>query len=288
MTIAVTGHTGFIGQYLVSALKNEGISIIGLARSNGIDITRPNAFDGIGHFDVLIHLAGQSFVPLSFKTPALFYNDNFIGTLHCLEACREKNAKIIFLSSYVYGQPQHLPISETHPISPTNPYMSSKYLSEQLCQSYYRDFNVPVCIIRPFNVYGKGQGDHFLIPTIVNQLPTGQVKLQDPTPRRDFIHVMDLVDAIIKLIDFKSHHSIYNIGSGVSTSIGDIIAVLKSNLFIGEKQVFFSNEKRANEVNETRADISKAWEDIKWQPKRIFEDELVEIASDTMINKHSV
>jgi nucleoside-diphosphate-sugar epimerase len=278
--IIVTGHTGFIGKYLLPVLETRGHEVTGLSRSVGKDVILQESFDDLGDFDVMIHMAAQSFVPFSYQEPRRFFHENFTGTLNCLEACRNRGAKMIFLSSYIYGQPQTLPISEDHPIQPNNPYMESKYLGERLCAAYQRDFAVPVCIIRPFNAYGIGQGPNFLIPTIVNQLPSGAIRLKDSRPKRDFVHVMDLVEAIAALVDFTSPYCIYNIGSGTSTSIGAIIDILKRHKLIDEGNVFFSNEQRTAEVLETRADITRSWNDFGWKPNRDFETELVAIAKE--------
>jgi UDP-glucose 4-epimerase len=286
--IVVTGHTGFVGKHLLRDLEEHGWEVIGLSRSGGKDVTQKSSFEDLGRFDVLIHLAAQSFVPSSFREPERFYYDNFIGTLNCLEACRSVNARMIFLSSYVYGQPQFLPITEAHPVVPSNPYMQSKHLGEQLCEAYHRDFKVPVCIIRPFNIYGKGQEGHFLIPTIINQIPTGEIRLKDPRPKRDFVHVEDLCQAIIRLLNADNDFSIYNIGSGESVSIGEIIDILKSNFLIDAGKVFFSHEERTNEVLETRADISKACKDLGWKPTRNFAEELVKIATEKRKSKPTI
>jgi nucleoside-diphosphate-sugar epimerase len=277
--IIVTGHTGFVGSYLLPILKAQGHDVKGVSRSEGADVLDARVFEAMGQFDIMIHLAALSFVPLSFKEPGRFYYENITATLNCLEACRTGNAKMIFISSYIYGHPVTLPIGEDHPVQCTNPYMESKYLGEQLCRAYHRDFKVPVCIIRPFNLYGEGQGDHFLIPTIINQIPSGEIRLQDPRPKRDFVHVADLAAAIVQAMRFKKEYSVYNIGSGESTSIGDIIEVLKEHSLIEPEKVFFSNEQRANEVLETRADIIRAMEDLDWKTTRNFSEELVAIAS---------
>lgn len=287
MRIVVTGHKGFVGSYISPLLKEQGHELIGLSRSEGKDILDAETFERIGGFDVLIHLAAQSFVPLSFKEPRKFYYENHAATLNCLEACRQQAAKMIFLSSYIYGQPLALPINEDHPIQPTNPYMESKYLGERLCQGYHRDFAVPLCIIRPFNIYGKGQGSNFLIPTIINQIPTGEIHLQDPRPKRDFVHVADLAQAIVLAMQFRRDHSIYNIGSGHSTAIGEIISILKKHSFVEEGKVFFSETQRTNEVLETKADISKAKEELNWRPTRNFAEELVSIAAEKVNQKQT-
>jgi nucleoside-diphosphate-sugar epimerase len=283
--IVVTGNTGFVGRYLVPVLETQGHEVTGLSRSGGKDVLHQSSLEGLGKFDVLIHLAALSFVPQSFIEPHKFYYENLTATLNCLEACRNNGSKMIFLSSYVYGQPKYLPIGEDHPVHPANPYMQSKYLGEQLCQAYSRDFKVPVNVIRPFNVYGRGQGNDFLIPSIINQLPSGEIRLKDPRPKRDFVHVEDLVNAISLLLNFTSYYSVYNIGSGKSISIGDIIDILKTSSLIAEEKVFFSNEQRPSEVLETCADISKALNDIGWTPRKDFRQELVAIAAEKIKNR---
>jgi nucleoside-diphosphate-sugar epimerase len=282
LKIIITGHNGFIGTRLVKQLIDQGHEVHGLSRTDGNDITNRETFSRLGHFDTLIHLAAQSFVPLSFKEPYLFYHDNYLGTLNCLEACRLNDAKMIFLSSYVYGQPVSLPVSEDHPIQPSNPYMSSKHLCEQLCLAYLRDFTLRLSIVRPFNVYGEGQSDNFLIPTIINQLPKGEIRLQDPRPKRDFIHVDDLADAIVKMVRTDKGGGIYNIGSGESVSIGEIIDILEKEGLISRDKVFFSNEQRQNEVLETKADISKARSELEWEPRKNFHEQIISIAKNKL------
>lgn len=278
MRIVVTGHTGFIGKYLTLLLQEKGHDVIGWSRSVGKDITQINALEDLENFDVLVHLAARSFIPSSFKEPAAFYHDNIIGTLNCLEACRKKSARMIFLSTYVYGEPQFLPITEEHPVRPTNPYSSSKYFGEQLCQSYYRDFRIPTIIIRPFNIYGKGQSENFLIPTIINQLSQNEIRLQDHRPKRDFLHVLDLIEAIEKALDCEKDFGIYNLGSGHSISVEAIVDILISGGLIKADKVFFNNEHRRNEVLETCADISKAKKELHWEPQKNFAQELLNIA----------
>jgi nucleoside-diphosphate-sugar epimerase len=285
MRIVVTGHTGFLGNHLIPVLRGNGHDTIGLSRSENNDVTNQGTFEGVGKFDVIIHLAAQSFVPLSFRNPEIFYRENLLGVLNCLESCRKNKAKMIYLSSYVYGQPKFLPITEEHPVQPTNPYMESKYLGEELCRSYHRDFKIPVCIVRPFNIYGIGQNENFLIPAIMKQLAGNEIRLQDSRPKRDYVHVSDVVDGIYKFLEFKSDFAIYNIGSGSSFSVAEIIEILRMGGFIGDRQISFSNQERVNEVMDVRADISRAWKDYGWQPKKELKTELVKIAEETLSSK---
>jgi nucleoside-diphosphate-sugar epimerase len=272
MRVAVTGSGGFLGKHLVNQLNSLGHDIIEVDLIEGYDITDWDSISSISGFDVLVHLAALSFVPKAFENPVDFYRTNVIGTLNALELCRLNKARIIFTSSYVYGAPDYLPIDEGHPLKAFNPYAQSKLMGEDLCKAYHRDFDVPVCIFRPFNIYGSGQASHFLIPLILNQAKVGMVQLKDPRPKRDFIHINDVVSAYVKAVELNFQNAeTYNLGSGTSTSIGDIIEILKE-LSEEEIQVEFTNEHRKNEVLETKADISHAKSILNWKPEVNFRE----------------
>jgi nucleoside-diphosphate-sugar epimerase len=282
MRVAVTGSGGFLGKHLINQLNSSGHDIIEVDLIKGFDITDWESISSISGFDVLVHLAALSFVPKAFENPAEFYRTNVIGTVNALELCRLNNARIIFTSSYVYGDPDYLPIDEGHPLKAFNPYAQSKLMGEDLCKAYHRDFDVPVCIFRPFNIYGSGQASHFLIPLILNQAKVGMVQLKDPRPKRDFIHINDVVSAYVKAVELNFQNAeTYNLGSGTSTSIGDIIEILKE-LSEEDIQVEFTNEHRKNEVLETVADISLAKEILKWKPKIVFRNGISELLKESL------
>jgi UDP-glucose 4-epimerase len=185
-------------------------------------------------------------------------------TLNVLEKARKDKAKVIFLSTYVYGEPQYLPIDENHVTSPKNPYTQSKLICEQLCEAYFRDFTVSSTIFRPFNIYGPGQNFSFLIPTLFNQSKSTSIKLQDPRPKRDFIYVQDVVDAIIWSISNVSvGFDIFNLGSGSSISIGELASIIKQ-ITKSNATLEFSNEIRKGEVLETIANCSKFQDHSSW------------------------
>src|SRR5207237_1415928 len=147
----------------------------------------------------VIHLAGKSFVPDSWKDPQEFMRVNAEGTRNVLEFCRKNNIPLIFMSSYVYGIPVRLPIDENHPVTPSNPYAQSKYEAEKICIMYAEKYKIPVTIVRPFNIFGPNQPEHFLIPKIIQQaldVSSTRIELQDLSPRRDYIYMDDLLDAI--------------------------------------------------------------------------------------------
>jgi UDP-glucose 4-epimerase len=276
MKIVISGSEGFIGKRLKTAFQsNCDDEIISLDIINGHDLCKADTLNNIKPFDVFIHLAGLSYVPDSFRTPKKFYDVNISSTLNVLELCRKFKAKMIFISSYVYGNPEYLPIDENHPLKAFNPYAQSKIIGEQLCEGYYRDFGVGCIILRPFNIYGDGQNKSFILPSIVNQIKSGKklIKLMDPDPRRDYIHVDDVVRAIqlcsnhIKETDGQL--SQYNVASGKSYSVREVTELIASfGVRLKEIQFEFTpQEVRKNEVNETLGSYGKINCEIGWKPE---------------------
>jgi nucleoside-diphosphate-sugar epimerase len=267
MRIVVTGSQGFIGNRLVPVLINNGYEVTKLDLETGYDITNWDCIKGIKDFDLVIHLAAVSYVPKSYEIPREMFKVNMEGTLNMLELCRINNAKFIFTSSYVYGKPKYLPIDETHPTKAFNPYCQSKLIGEDLCRCYNKEFGVPVIIFRPFNIYGPGQNEDFLIPMIQKQIENyAIVKLMDSRPKRDFIHVDDIISAYCKAVTYdKISFEIFNLGSGISYSVKEIAEILVSQ---SEKEVpiEFSEERRHNEVLDTVANINKAKKELNWNP----------------------
>ena len=271
-----------MGSHLVKQLKKIYYEIIGLDIKKGTDLTNWKSVKKIKKFDVIIHLAARVFVPDSYNTPREFFSNNITSTLNVLELCRRYSAKMIYISSYVYGIPQYLPIDEKHPVSTFNPYCQSKLIGEQLCESYYRDFGVPIIIFRPFNIYGQGQDDNFLIPLIIKQIKkTGKISLKDPRPKRDFIHVDDVVNAYCKAVEYeKTSFEIFNLGLGLSYPVKEITEMLVSK-FKKNIPIKYSNERRENEVLDTVADVTKAKIQLEWTPRISIDKGLCEI----IINK---
>jgi UDP-glucose 4-epimerase len=268
MRIAVTGSSGFIGSHLLPKLKELNHEVIEVSRSLGYDISNWKSISDLPHCEVIVHLAARTFVPDSFDNPREFYTFNIQATINTLELARIWNAKIIYMSSYLYGSPQYLPVDEKHPLNPHNPYAQTKYLSEELCKGYSRDFDITVIVFRLFNVYGPGQKGSFLIPEILNKIKNGStITLKDPRPKRDYIHVNDVVSAIIMAIgEYNIGFDVFNLASGKSVAVDELVfSIVKLS---GKKlKVEFTNEFRKGEVLETVADLKKIISKLNWVPQ---------------------
>jgi UDP-glucose 4-epimerase len=265
--VLITGSSGFVGRHLVDRLRLDGAGIFCFDITEGKDITRWADWESAERADVVFHLAAVTFVPTSQVYPRDTYHINLTGTINALEYCRQHGAKIVFASSYVYGNPDYLPVDEKHPVNPTNPYARSKLAGELVCRAYSDDFAVRCVILRPFNIFGPGQRDDFLIPEIVAQIETHeQVALKDLTPRRDLLYISDAVDAYVKAAEFEnSKFEIFNIGFGKSFSVRSVAEML-IRLSGKDLQLISLESKRRGEISETVADIHKAKELLDWEP----------------------
>jgi len=212
------------------------------------------------------HLAARTFVPKSWDESADFYRVNVQGTIQALEFCRRTKARMVFTSTYVYGQPQFLPVSEDHPRTPASPFHHSKILAEDACQFYAAQFGIPVAIVRPFNIYGPGQVEPWLIPSLMRQTlaPGDSITVDDIRPKRDYIYVGDVVRMLVEIVERKST-GVYNAGSGVSTSMGELLDSIVKVTGV-RKNVVSRNAPRPNEIFDLRADISKARRELEWNP----------------------
>lgn len=261
----VTGASGFVGRHLVEALRRAGEPVVTHDTKDG-DLSRsePRAED-IRH---VFHLAARTYVPDSWNDPRGFYEVNVLGTVNVLEFCRKRECSLTLLSSYVYGQPISLPISEDHALSAVNPYGNSKILAEQVAQFYQTAFRMPVTIVRAFNLYGPGQARHFLIPTLIAQsldAASDTITVEDDRPRRDYIFVSDLIDLLLQT-GIRAGDGIFNAGSGVSFSVREVADLIIGLAGTGKRFVS-RGQWRRNEVLNTVADISRARDELGWTPR---------------------
>jgi GDP-4-dehydro-6-deoxy-D-mannose reductase len=278
--ILVTGSTGFIGSNLCKQLQKNNENYFAISSDFG-NIAEEETWNKIPPMDIVIHLASLTSVSESWNNTYSFIKTNCLSTSLALEFCKKNNSKLIFMSSYLYGTPNNLPISEDAKIQPTNPYAITKMISEDICKFYYDNFNLNIIVLRPFNVYGPKQGSNFLIPTIFTQIKNeDKITVKDLYPKRDYIYIEDLIDAIIKSIHIVTNeYLILNIGSGKSYSVSNIIHIIQNYLGTN-KEIHSLMERRKGEIMDTVADISKAYKFLKWYPKWTIEDGIKNIISD--------
>ena len=288
MNILITGSSGFIGSVLTKKLKECGHELFLADLSVGVDICNPDHLLQFADIDVVIHLANLSFVPASYKEPVRFYQVNYTSTLNILDFCRINNSRLIYFSSYIYGTPQYQPIDEKHPVQAFNPYAQTKVICESLCEGYSRDFQVPVIVFRPFNIYGTGQNPDFLIPIILREGLQGKITIKDDRPKRDYIHVDDAANAVIRAIEYPHADKklkIFNLGTGVSHSVKELIDIVR-NIYTHKIDYLCTGEIRANEVMDTIADTSAIRSELGWSPSITLENGLRKMIEDfTASNK---
>ena len=245
--VLVTGAAGFVGSHLSEKLLSLGYSVVAFDRYNSnndffwLNNLRKKKkkncsfilgdirdYDSVFHAmkdcNIVIHLAALIGIPYSYYSPLAYLKTNLEGTYNVLEAAKQLKLKniIITSTSEVYGSAQYLPIDESHPINSQSPYAASKAAADQLSMSYFKSFNLPVKIIRPFNIYGPRQSERAIIPTIINQTlsQNKNIKLGNTSPTRDFNYISDVTDAFVKIMNNKkSVGKIINVANSKRISI---------------------------------------------------------------------
>jgi len=269
--VLVTGGGGFIGSHLVAHLQRLGKAVVAPSRRDGFDVlTSEFPLNDIDH---VFHLAAETGVVESWEDPVSFHHVNAHGTVRLLEQCRHRKCSITYISGYVYGRTRKLPIGESDHVEASNPYAFSKFIAEEACRFYARVFGLPVAILRPFNVYGPGQSDRFLLPYIARQVldpKCTMIQVLDLAPRRDYVYISDVIEAAIAAIAAKPGE-IFNVGSGTSYSVEDVIKITLAAADIQKPYGCPDRKVRANEIDDVVADISAIQNSLGWTPAVSFE-----------------
>lgn len=248
--VLVTGADGFIGSHLTEGLLERGCEVRAFTMYNSFntwgwldtlpkdklkeieivsgDIRDPDGVkEAVKGVDMVFHLAALIAIPFSYQSPDSYVDTNIKGTLNILQASRQFGTQKIMITSTseVYGSAQYVPIDERHPFQGQSPYSATKIGADRLAESFYRSFQLPVSIVRPFNTYGPRQSARAVIPTIITQLLSGkdEIKLGSLTPTRDFNYVKDTVAGFIAIAE--SDHTIgeeINIATQREVSIGEL------------------------------------------------------------------
>ncbi len=295
--ILVTGADGFIGSHLTEYLIDQGYDVrafvlynsfnswgwldtLSKEKTEGLDVFSGDLRDPNGvreamkGCDVVLNLAALVAIPYSYHSPDTYVDTNIKGTLNVLQAARDLGTqRIVHTStSEVYGTALSVPINEDHPLQGQSPYSASKIGADQVALSFYRSFDTPVIVLRPFNTYGPRQSARAVIPTIITQLASGreEIHLGNLTPTRDFTFVGDTVRGFVAAATCdEAVGDVTNIGSGFEISIEDtakaIAKAMGKNIKITTDEQRLRPEK--SEVERLFADTSKAQKLFGWSPE---------------------
>ena len=295
----ITGGAGFIGSWLVRKLIKADNEIIILDHSPekspyydnpdvmiaDIDVRMLNTLNElVKDTDIVIHLAGHTDVRESIKDPEEDADNNIMGAISILEACRRHNKVAVFASSAaVYGQSATLPLRESSPCNPSSPYGMSKLTAENYFMLYNKLYGTKTISLRLLNVAGplkrKGVMYNFT-SSVLNDKPI--TVFGDGEQTRDFIHVMDVVDAILKASHSRNYGEIFNIGSGKQISVNELLKMIRESS-LKSPSVHYA-DKIPGEIYHSQADISKARSLLDWSPKRSLKD-AVELTVEWTKNK---
>jgi UDP-glucose 4-epimerase len=303
MRVLVTGGTGYIGSTAVEIMLSQGyeISILddcsmghadtvpaGVRFVQGTLLNSAEVADALIGCEAVMHFAGKSLVGESVEKPDLYQSVNVDGTRILLDEMRKQSiTKIVFSSSAAtYGEPKEVPILETSETNPTNPYGATKLAIDHMITAEAKQHGISAASLRYFNVAGALKADRgwlaerhnpetHLIPNVLRSTQENPVKIfgtdwptADGTCIRDYVHVIDLIDAHIKALKSlgASGHEIYNLGSGSGYSVREVVSA--ASAAVGHQIPFVDSSRRAGDPAVLIADISKAKRLLDWAPTR--------------------
>lgn len=304
--VLVTGADGFIGSHLVELLVEKGYDVKAFVYYNSFntwgwldtlpkekldkievfcgDIRDPNGVrEAMKGVDTVFHLAALIAIPFSYHSPDSYVDTNIKGTLNVLQAARDLKLERVLVTSTseVYGTALYVPIDEDHPLQGQSPYSATKIGADQLALSFYRSFNLPVTLVRPFNTFGPRQSARAVIPTIISQLLAGkeEIKLGSLTPTRDFNYVKDTANGFLEIaLSDKTIGEVVNIATQKEISIGDLANELIRQ--INPKAKIVCDEQRLrpekSEVNRLLGKNEKIMKLTNWKPQYTFEEGIAE------------
>lgn len=302
--VLVTGADGFIGSHLTEELVNKGYEVRAFVYYNSFntwgwldtlpreimehveifqgDVRDPNGVrEAMRGCDAVFHLAALIAIPFSYHSPDTYVDTNIKGTLNVLQAARDLGTERVLVTSTseVYGTAKYVPIDENHPYQGQSPYSATKIGADRLAESFYRAFNLPVTIVRPFNTYGPRQSARAVIPTIITQLLAGreEIKLGSLTPTRDFNYVKDTANGFIEI--YRSEKTIgqeINIATQQEISIGQLAQELIRQINPGARIICDEQRLRPekSEVNRLLGSNAKIKELTSWSPRYTLEEGL--------------
>jgi NAD dependent epimerase/dehydratase len=293
--VLVTGAGGFIGSHLTERLLTEGARVRAFVRYNsrqdiGLlsllpdhlvgnleivagDLRDADAIRGASRdCDTIFHLGALISIPYSYVHPREVIETNVMGTVNILMAARDLGVRRVVQtsSSEVYGTALYTPIDEAHPLQGQSPYSASKIGADKIAESFYRTYELPVVILRPFNTYGPRQSTRAVIPTIITQaLGGGVIRLGDLTTRRDFTYVADTVAGFLAAASSEAAvGQEVNIGNDEDITIGDLAQMICRLSGVEARVEVDPSRLRpaASEVRRLHASAERAGSLLGWQP----------------------
>lgn len=301
--VLVTGAGGFIASHLVERLVNDGARVSAFVRYNSrsdvgmlrllspdvlsqleiiyADLRDMDAVRTAMHgIDTVFHLGALIAIPYSYINPREVIDVNVGGTLNVMMAARDSGVRRVVhtSTSEVYGTALYTPIDEAHPLQGQSPYSASKIGADKVAESFYRSFEVPVVILRPFNTYGPRQSSRAIIPTIITQaLTRNEVKLGSLDPSRDFTFVADTAAGFMRVAEVENIlGQEINLGNDDTIRIGDLAEKIFS--LIGKPSTILTDTNRIrpgkSEVMKLWASNKKAKELIGWEPHTSLDEGL--------------
>lgn len=304
--VLVTGADGFIGSHLTESLLEKGYDVKAFTLYNSFntwgwldtlpkeklgqievfagDVRDPNGVrEAMKGVDEVFHLAALIAIPFSYHSPDSYVDTNIKGTLNVLQAARDLGTERIMITSTseVYGTAQYVPIDEKHPFQGQSPYSATKIGADRLAESFYRSFNLPISIVRPFNTFGPRQSARAVIPTIISQLLDGkeEIKLGSLTPTRDFNYVKDTAAGFIAISESdRTIGQEINIATQREISIGDLANEIISQINPNAKIICDEQRLRPqkSEVNRLLGANLKIKELTDWKQQYTFEEGIAE------------
>lgn len=304
--VLVTGSDGFIGSHLTEELVKKGYEVRAFVFYNSFntwgwldtlpkeimnhveifqgDVRDPNGVrQAMKGCNSVFHLAALIAIPFSYHSPDAYVDTNIKGTLNVLQAGRDLGTERILVTSTseVYGTAKYVPIDENHPFQGQSPYSATKIGADRIAESFYRSFELPVTIVRPFNTFGPRQSARAVIPTIITQLLAGreEIKLGSLTPTRDFNYVKDTANGFISIYESdKTIGEEINIATQQEISIGQLAEELIRQINPKAKVVCDEDRLRPvkSEVNRLLGSNEKIKRLTRWQQQYTFEQGLAE------------
>jgi dTDP-glucose 4,6-dehydratase len=302
--VLVTGAAGFIGSHLTELLVSKGFELKAFVRynsknnwgwleesyvKNDIEVVTgdirdyDSVFNAVKGCNSVFHLAALIGIPYSYISPKAYIETNITGTYNVLQAAKELNIEKVLVTSTseTYGTAQYVPIDEKHPMVGQSPYSATKIAADQLAISYYRSFNLPVKIVRPFNTYGPRQSARAIIPTVITQILSGKTELNlgNLTPTRDLTFVKDTCKGFYEIFKAEGlYGEITNIGMSDEISVGDLVNKIAS--LLDTKVIINSDNQRVrpqnSEVERLFCDNKKILTKTNWSPEYNLEKGLTE------------